>query len=442
MDEPTTTATPVADSSGSAAPTTPAGTPPAAPATAPTPAGAGDAPAKPSTNEPPEGNAFIKAAKGFSGKLQERLEQAEKDAATPGQPGRDPAKAAAAPKAPETKPGEPAKAPEPKAETPKGDDGAPAPLTFVGKDGKPVPFQWPEGAVIRFKGSGQQQVVDTPAKALELMQKGADYGRATARLGEERAQAQTALKAAQEASQKMLLAVLFGDGEQSAEEVREALQPTLEKFLDPEYRKGQDAMAREAARQQAERSQGEQDVTEYTQSVYSDAEDYIGGRLDRYEFLEASDTPIVQRAMHAEYEAQFNAKLQELLPDLRANRLAPEEVQELAEQHARAVFNTATLDALMDRLNGEYKRRLNAKGGAKPPAPASGPTADDPAAASAAITAHNARTDQKLEQQERTRSLRGAGTPPAAAPVAPDTSAMTFDERRRFNSSRLRRLGA
>ncbi len=448
------TATTPAAGAAPAEPSTPAGAPAAAPA----------APAK--APEPEErvgrkqtGNAFLDKGRGFASKLDGKLEASEKKAAgeagKPAEPVKEGEKAPAGEPAKVEAGKEPPKEPAKAADAPKEGEKAPekpgekvpgavTALQLVAKDGKTVELAWPEGAVLKVKGSGKMHTIEKPQQMMDLVQKGLDYDRLGSKLGERATVAEEKLKASQVASQKVLLAVLFGDDQSTAEEIREQLSPEMRKFLDPGYREGIEAKAKLKEREAADAEGQDADAQALSERVMNDAEQHCTEHLKQYEFLEPGDIPTIQMALHGEYERRFNARAAELLPNLRSGEMSPEEIQQDCEQVARAVLTTGALDVLMQKLNAEYARRLKLKGGqssAAPSTPAGPPANGDANGRGADIEAHNATTDAKLEQADRSRTLRGAGTPPGTAPGKPSTDGMSFAERRKANSARLRSLG-
>ena len=160
--------------------------------------------------------------------------------------------------------------------------------------------------------------------------------------------------------------------------------------------------------------------------------------LPSYPFLDDTDRDQIFGRVHARYAARYNELRDAYKTDALQRGLTPEKAAELAhrlaDEAAMPVLSQETLRAVMQELNDRYAAKAKPRGkGADDDLDEDDDeeTDDDDKAAEleADAAAHNRRTQQRLDQRRRTRTLRGAGGPPSSTPREPDLSNMSWDEK-------------
>ena len=331
-----------------------------------------------------------------------------------------------------------------KADADKGEDGAKgARFQLIGADGKPVPHgvQWPEGAKMRFTVDGRPVTVKSPDHLVAMAQRGAMADRheaRAARLVKDVDALTERVTKVNQVSQDVLLAALFGTDERSAEEIREALATELEPYRNPDFRKGQEALREKAESEAQDETELKEQAQERTAIIWSAADEIFEDALAEFPYLEAGDAATAKSVLHQRYVQAHQQAVQDLAPEAKARRWTARQYAEAVEAVATQELSIENLRAVMKDLNHTYERRL--KGKSAPPAAPSAPAkpalvVDDDAAdddqgedIEAAATAHNAKTTEKLEQRERSRTVRGGGVAAVAGVRVANLEGKSYEE--------------
>lgn len=311
---------------------------------------------------------------------------------------------------------------------------------LVGADGKPVTdgIQWPEGAKMRFAVDGKPVTVKSPDQLVTMAQRGALFDKEqarSARLSRDLDSASERVQKVNQVSQDVLLAALFGTDERSAEEIRDALAAELEPFRDPRYRDGQEALRKQAESEAAEETASTEEAAERTSAIWSHADTVFEDALPEFPYLEPGDVTTAKSVLHQRYVQTYNAAVEKLAPQAKAEKWSGKKYGATAEEIASQELSIENLKAVMQDLNATYERRL--KGG-KPSAPAKPNTpapvrrdeaGDEDEDFEAEADAHNTKVDRKLEQKRETRTLRGGGASVVGGIHMPNLDGATYEQR-------------
>ena len=333
-----------------------------------------------------------------------------------------------APASPESKPtdktAEPSKTPEGEGAKPK--DEKPPLYTVVDASGVELEAEWPEGAVLRFKGDKKQVEVKSYDELVTLAQKGvfmdrraADYNAAERRWQSERESAQTQLREAEE-----LVAKVVTD-----REAFRKVRAVVLKYKDPEYREGREAKAALDAKAVEEAAGAEAQTTEQVSAFWEKVGDEFTSRLAKYPTLDEDDRGEVITA----FSDLANRTFDELVVEYRANAssmglTSEEAVVAAAEREALKVLTEDNLDRVMKQRHERYVKK-----GAQPKPKLSEEDAKREAAA------HDKRVKDKLEQRSRQTLRGGAGSAPAGRTGDDDERPATFAEQKDRMFAELRK---
>ncbi len=339
----------------------------------------------------------------------------------------------------------------------KGEDAAKgARFQLIGADGKPVPdgVKWPEGAKMRFTVDGRPVTVKSPDHLVAMAQRGALADRHEARATRAERTVDTLSERIREVNQKsqdILLAAIFGTEDRSAEEITDALKEILEPYRNPEFRKGQEALREKAAAEEQDEAAEAEQAQERTAAIWSHADAVFEDSLTEFPYLEASDAVAAKSVLHQRYVQAHAQATRDLAPEAKARRWTARQYAAEVEAIASQELTEENLKAVMQDLNHTYERRLKGKGA--PPATPSKPSApavklvedeDDEDESGedieAEATAHNAKTAGKLEQRERSRTLRGGGSPAVAGVRVANLEGKSYEEQQAAWKKELRSL--
>lgn len=337
------------------------------------------------------------------------------------------------------------------------DDGAKGTrFQLIGADGKPVAdgVQWPEGAKMRFTVDGRPVTVKSPDHLVAMAQRGALADRheaRAARLTKDVDSLSERVAKVNQVSQDVLLAALFGTEDRSADEIREALATELEPYRNPEFRKGQEALRERAEAEKADETATEEQAQERTAAIWSDADAVFEESLTDFPYLEASDVASAKSVLHQRYVRAHQQAVRDLAPDAKAQRWTARQYAAAVEEIASQELSIENLKAVMQDLNHTYERRLKGKimSPAKPSTPAKPALVADDGdeddedkgdEIEAEATAHNAKTAGKLEQRERSRTLRSGGASAVAGVRVPNLEGKSYEEQQAGWKKELRTL--
>ncbi len=300
-------------------------------------------------------------------------------------------------------------------------------------DGK---IAWPEGAKMKLTIGGQPVTVKSPEHLVTMAQQGALYHKEQARANRLTNDVQSLSERVERvnaASQDVLLAVLFGTEERTAEELADALREELAPFRDPRYRKGLEAERREADREKADESASTEAAEARTEAIWSEADEVFEDSLAEFPYLESGDAVAVKSVLHQQYVAAHKQAVVQLAPDAKAQKWTARQYADAAEELAGQVLTHEALKAAMKSLNDTYARRLKGKEPAAetPPSKLSTPAkaADTKGEdIKAEVAAHNANVDRKLEQADATRTLKGGGSAPSGTVSIPNLEGKSYEE--------------
>jgi hypothetical protein len=235
------------------------------------------------------------------------------------------------------------------------------------------------------------------------------------------------------ASQDVLLAVLFGTEERTADELADALREELAPFRDPRYRKGLEAERKLADTEQAEATASTEAAEARTEAIWAEADEVFEDALSAFPYLESGDAVAVKSVLHQQYVTAHQQAVRELAPDAKAQKWTARQYADAVEELASQVLTHEALKAAMKSLNDTYARRLKGKA---PATETPSPTPSVPAKAgdakgkdiTAEVEAHNANVDRKLEQADATRTLKGGGSAPSGTVSIPNLEGKSYEE--------------
>ncbi len=200
----------------------------------------------------------------------------------------------------------------------------------------------------------------------------------------------------------MLLKLVY---DELTEEERAELQEKLDKYRDPEVRKGQEALSREERRTAEEKTARERGQSEAVGDFWRQTDAAIKGDLGEFEYLEAEDATEIK----SEFHRGFNDRFKELAAAYvqHAPKVGATKEEALAEAERDAAEEMLTNEALrtvMKGLDSKYAKRATKVRG------------KDERKGTSEAEKHNRRVEGKREQSRdgRNRSLRGGGAAPSA----------------------------
>jgi hypothetical protein len=300
-------------------------------------------------------------------------------------------------------------------------------------DGK---IAWPEGAKMRLTIGGQPVTVKSPEHLVTMAQQGALFHKEQARANRLTNDVQSLSERVERvnaASQDVLLAVLFGTEERTAEELADALREELAPFRDPRYRKGLEAERKLADTEKAEETASTEAAEARTEAIWAEADEVFEDSLSEFPYLESGDAVAVKSVLHQQYVTAHKKAVQQLAPDAKAQKWTPRQYADAVEELASQVLTHEALKAAMHSLNDTYARRLKGKAPAAetpPPKPSVPAKAGDAKGEdiTAEVAAHNANVDRKLEQADATRTLKGGGSSPSGTVSIPNLEGQSYEE--------------
>lgn len=298
---------------------------------------------------------------------------------------------------------------------------------IVDAQGDRLALELEKGTKIRFVADGKTVELDSMDQVVQLAQKGFAFDRVASQQGQANAELRRtveALEAARKEDEELLLRIISDPAE------LEKVAAALEKYQDPEYRKGQEAIRENEARTEREKlaaaTAQERAVNDFWGAVHT----AINTDLSRYEYLDADDVGQITQDYYAQYEAKLGELVQQYTAIAPQHGLSQEEAVAQAQHDAAAILNERTLRQTMRALNEKYMRRAGKV-----------PLGDKKAEARGhrEITRHNAHVNGKREQRDSSRSMRSGGAPPANRPV-PRQAPKTFEGKLQAGLARLRSI--
>ena len=285
---------------------------------------------------------------------------------------------------------------------------APPRYAITDKEGDTFVLEMPEGGKISFQADGKKIELENVDDLIAMAQKGAAFDRVSSTAGQERAKHLariSELEEGEKADEELLLKLVFD--ELSGDELEE-LREKLDKYRDPEVRKGVEALDREEKRTVAEKAAAERSRVEAVKEFWQNTDESIKTELADFEYLEEADALEIKQAYHAGFDARFKqlaAAYVKVAPEAGATRA--EAIAEAEHDAANELLTPEALRAVMDKLNDRYKTRATKVRGKD--------TSKDKATADK----HNRRIENLRDRSKdpSNRSLRSGGASPASRSV-------------------------
>ena len=311
---------------------------------------------------------------------------------------------------------------------------------ILGPDGKPAgDVEWEEGTVLKFRGDGRDLEVKSFDDLIGLAQKGAAFDRQSSTQGQEIARLKGQTEEVRNTAEQTLMAVLFGTDKMSAEDIQEQLREDLAKFRDPEFREGQEAKQREQKRTAREADERNAQVQKLNEGIWHVAREQFGDELSSYPYLDATDEGEVMQRVYQRYNTRFTELVRSYEAAAREKGVPIEQAHALAQQEALPVLSEETLRDVMQEVNDRYAAKAGTKkpGRSKPASPSKPEDSDDDGGdegedepdLEAEAAAHNRRVEQKLEQRQRARTLKGGGAPPSSERAEPKLEGLSWNDK-------------
>jgi len=279
--------------------------------------------------------------------------------------------------------------------------------TIQDAEGNRFEFQLDEGTSVSFEADGHTVTLTSMEDVIALAQKGVAFDRRSSEWGQQESALSTKVETLEETltrergeAEELLLKALFDRN--ARDELRKALSP----FRDPEYRKGQEALAREADRVEREKATTEQGAEQSQQQFWQTVGKHIKGALPEFDLLEETDARSIAERFYAGYTESFTAALQ----TAEKAGLKGEAAEKQAQKQAFAYLTEKNVRRAMRTLNEELKTRLVKRGIKVPTKAEKKPTKAD---AEKAVGKHNAHVKSKLEQRKTSPKRLEKGADPA-----------------------------
>lgn len=287
------------------------------------------------------------------------------------------------------------------------------------------------GTKITFAADGRTVELSSMDQVVQLAQKGVAFDRVSSQQGQANSDLRRtveALEAARKEDEELLLRIISDPDELAR--VAEA----LEKYQDPEFRRGQEAIRANEARAERDRQEGAAAQTQAVNDFWGAVSSAITSDLGKYEYLDADDVGQITQDYYAQYEAKLGELVQHYTAAAPQHGVSEDDAIRQAQADAAAVLNEQTLRQTMRTLNERYMKRAGrAPGGGDGKAEARGRTEAE---------RHNAHVNAKRVQRDNSRSMRsGGGAPPALRSPLARTAPKTFEGKLAASMAKLRSLG-
>jgi hypothetical protein len=280
--------------------------------------------------------------------------------------------------------------------------------TIQDAEGNRFEFQLDEGTSVTFEADGKTVSLTSMDDVIALAQKGVAFDRRSSEWGQTEStlkaqleEKETTLLTERQQAEELLLKALFD--RTARDELRKALAP----FRDPEFRKGQEAIAREAERVEREKTSQTESVEENQKQFWTTVGTHIKGALADFDLLEETDARAIAERFYHGYTEEFNAALAQA----ERSGLKGAAAEKDAQKRAFAYLTDKNVRRAMRSLNEDMKARLVKRGIAVPKKADKKPSKAD---AEKAAGKHNAHVKQKLEQRKTSPKRLEKGADPAA----------------------------